>query len=74
MACKERPGHLMLAERASVGSISLCDCGTIHVAMGSVTVRLSPEVFCELVVMCRSAADMLMRQATAMERPVERVH
>ncbi len=62
MCQRDGSKSLVLAER-SLGTVSLCGCGTVHVGIGSVTMRLSPEAFCELVVLCRSAADQLLLQA-----------
>lgn len=55
--------NLVLAEFATLGHISLCSCGTLHVAVGSVTIRMAPEVFHEMIRMCHAAADQLMLQA-----------
>ena len=52
-----------LAERPAIGNVSLCGCGTVHVSVGGVTVRLAPEAFGEMLRMCQDAADRLMLQA-----------
>jgi hypothetical protein len=53
----------MLADRASLGNVSMCECGTIHLSVGGVTVRLAPEAFGEMLRMCQDAADRIMLQA-----------
>lgn len=43
----------VLAEKAGLGQVALCrDCSDIHLALGTVTLRLSPEAF-------KALADML---------------
>ncbi len=52
---------MKLAECEQLGEVSVCACGTLHVAVGSVTLRLSPEAFAGLVHMCQRAVDSMMR-------------
>ena len=53
----------LLAERTSLGQVSMCSCGTLHVSVGGVTLRMAPEAFGEMLRMCQDAADRLMLQA-----------
>ena len=71
MSC-EAQDNLLLAELASLGSVSVCACGTIHVSVGAVTLRLSPEAFGQMVSMCRKASDQMLIQA-AMAADVARL-
>ncbi len=75
MACNVEASNVQLASRSGLGEISMCGCGVIHVSIGAVSLRLVPEAFCELVVMCRSAADALLAYAHTPEfRQSEVVH
>ena len=64
MTCKQER-NLVLAELASLGSVSLCSCGTIHLAVGAVTLRLAPEAFGQMIRMCQDAADRMLLEAAA---------
>ncbi|WP_263410447.1 hypothetical protein [Terriglobus tenax] len=59
MACSASEERLMLAELEGLGGVSLCGCGTVHLSVGSVTVRLAPEAFLQAVKMCQQAAQQL---------------
>ena len=52
-----------LAERKTLGGVSMCSCGTIHLTVGGVTIRLEPEAFGEMLRMCQDAADRLILNA-----------
>ncbi|AFL86651.1 hypothetical protein Terro_0302 [Terriglobus roseus DSM 18391] len=52
-----------LAERKTLGGVSMCSCGTIHLTVGGITIRLEPEAFGEMVRMCQDAADRLTMSA-----------
>lgn len=54
----------VLSELPGLGSVALCDCGTVHVAVGAVTVRLAPEAFLQMMSMCRDAMENLSREMT----------
>ncbi len=49
-----------LAERPALGGVSLCNCGTVHVSVGSLTLRLAPEAFFEMLHMCQDAAAYMI--------------
>ncbi|MBE7181046.1 MAG: hypothetical protein INR71_07535 [Terriglobus roseus] len=75
MACMERQSHqLVLAENSHVGNVAVCGCGTIHVSLGAVSLRLSPEVFGEAVAMMRMAMQNLLRHGAEAEMANEIVH
>jgi hypothetical protein len=56
-------GTYMLAERKSIGSVAMCTCGTMHLTVGGVTLRLAPGAFGEMLRMCEEAADRLVMEA-----------
>ncbi len=62
MSCDSKR-NLMLAELESLGSVSLCACGTLHVSVGAVTLRLAPEAFGQMIRMCQNAADRMLLDA-----------
>lgn len=75
MACNDRESQqIVLAENRSVGNVSLCACGTIHVSIGAVSLRLAPEVFGEAAAMMRQALHNLLLQGRAVEMANELVH
>jgi hypothetical protein len=47
----------ILASRNDLGCVYECPCGTIHVAVGPVDLKLSPEMFLEAAAMLREAAE-----------------
>ncbi len=59
----ETERNFTLAELASLGSVTMCACGTIHLSVGVVTLRMAPEVFGQMVRMCQHAAQQLLLQA-----------
>jgi hypothetical protein len=64
MSC-EAERNFTLAELTSLGSVTMCACGTIHLSVGVVTLRMAPEVFEKMVQMCQKAAEQLLLQAIA---------
>lgn len=50
----------LLAEREGLGGVSLCGCGTLHLSVGGVTLRLAPEAFHAMLTMCQDAAQQLL--------------
>jgi hypothetical protein len=59
MACATSEERMMLAEAEGLGGVTLCACGTVHLSVGAVTVRLAPEAFLQAVKMCQQAAQQL---------------
>ena len=75
MSCKDAQSHqLVLAENNRVSSVSICGCGTIHLSLGAISMRLSPEVFGEVVQMMRTASQTLLRRGAELEVASEMVH
>ncbi len=56
-----------LADQPTVGRVRLCECNTIRLSIGPVTVNLSPEVFVQAVVLMRDAMDQYALIITAKE-------
>jgi hypothetical protein len=55
--------NLRLAERVTLGNVSVCSCGTMHVTVGGVTLRMAPDAFGEMVRMCQEATEALVLKA-----------
>ncbi len=53
--------NVVLAERDGLGRIHLCNCNSIHLKIGPVTVCLAPEAFAQAAVMVRDAMEQLAR-------------
>jgi hypothetical protein len=49
-----------LADRPTLGDVAMCTCGTIHLTVCGITIRLAPEAFGEMLRMCQDAAERLM--------------
>jgi hypothetical protein len=47
--------------RVSIGSVELCLCGSIHLTIGPLTLRLERDSLAELAVLVGDAADELRR-------------
>jgi hypothetical protein len=62
MSC-EADCNFTLAELSSLGNVTVCACGTIHLSVGVVTLRMAPEVFGQMVQMCQQAAEQLLLKA-----------
>lgn len=56
----------LLSDLPGLGSVSLCQCGTVHLEVGAVILRLAPEAFLQMMTMCRDAMTEL---AVEMETP-----
>ena len=49
-----------LAELRGVGSVQLCDCGSINLTLGGVTLHLDPDTFIKSSFLVNSAAERFM--------------
>lgn len=47
----------ILASRDNFGCVYECPCGTIHVAIGPIDLKLTPETFLEALSLLREAAE-----------------
>ena len=52
--------RVVLAEELGLGRIHLCECNSIHVNLGPVTVNLSPEAFTKMANMVNKATRKLV--------------
>lgn len=51
--------NVILADSPDLGRIRLCECNSIHMSIGPVTINLSPKAFAEAAAMMSSAMDQL---------------
>jgi hypothetical protein len=51
--------NVTLANYPGLGSVRLCECNSIHLNIGPVTVTLSPEAFVEAAILVRNAMEQL---------------
>ncbi len=53
--------NVVLAERPGLGRIRLCECDSIHVSVGPITLNLAPVAFAQMTELMRTALDQLVR-------------
>lgn len=51
--------NVILAERSGLGSIRLCECKSIHLSVGPVTINLAMEAFEQTATLIKQAMDTL---------------
>ena len=51
--------NVILADSPDLGRIRLCECNSIHMSIGPVTINLTPKAFAEAADMMSSAMDQL---------------
>ena len=59
---------------SNVGSVTLCDCGTVSLHVGGISVRMEMAVFAETVAMCQHALRSLPIQPTPQPGIPETLH
>jgi len=57
----------VLARSEGLGSVTVCDCGTISLHVGGVTLRLEPTAFIQLDTMVQDAIETLRSRALEIE-------
>ena len=51
--------NVILADRPGLGRIRLCECNSIHLTIGPVTINLEPSAFAQAVRLMREAMNRL---------------
>jgi hypothetical protein len=51
--------NIILADHPGLGRVRLCDCNSIHLSLGPVTINLDPHAFAQAVTLMRSAMEQL---------------
>jgi hypothetical protein len=59
---------------SNVGSVTLCDCGTVSLHVGGVSVRMEMNVFAEMVAMCQHALQALPVQPAPRREVTQTLH
>lgn len=68
--CPPRRQRIAGGEAATVEA---CACGTLHVTLGALTVRLRPEVVASLWETLGDALEVVSAGAPRLDRPAERL-
>jgi hypothetical protein len=50
---------VLLADCPGLGRVKLCECNSVHLTLGPVTVNLEPEAFAQAATLIRNAMDQL---------------
>lgn len=64
--------NVVLAEQSGTGKVRLCECSSIHLSVGPVTITMVPEMFAQLVVLVHEAMESLKVIVAAGELEGER--
>ncbi len=59
--------NLILAECTGLGTVRLCECKSIHLSIGPVTINLALEAFTQTATLIRQAMETLAVVAAAGE-------
>ncbi|MBB6143167.1 hypothetical protein HNQ77_001111 [Silvibacterium bohemicum] len=51
--------NVILADHPGLGRVRLCECNSIHLSIGPVTVNLAPDVFAQTAILIRNAMEQL---------------
>jgi hypothetical protein len=51
--------NVILADHPGLGRVQLCECNSIHLSIGPVTVNLAPEAFAQTAILIRNAMQQL---------------
>jgi hypothetical protein len=51
--------NVLLADHPGLGRVRLCECNSIHLTIGPVTVNLAPEAFAQTAILIRNAMEQL---------------
>ncbi|WP_213806741.1 hypothetical protein [Granulicella sp. dw_53] len=53
--------NIILADRPGLGRVHMCECRSIHLKLGPVTVTLAPEAFAQAGLLIRDALEELTK-------------
>ncbi len=51
--------NVVLADYPGLGRVRLCECDSIHLSIGPVTLNLAPDAFAQAAILIRNAMDQL---------------
>lgn len=52
--------NVVLADRPGLGRVKLCECNSVHLSLGPVTITLAPEAFAQAAILIRNAMDQFV--------------
>lgn len=55
----------LLANQQGVGTVRVCNCGSINLNIGAMTLHMSPDAFIRTAIMIRQAANEYVEQKEA---------
>jgi hypothetical protein len=53
--------NLTLAEQDGLGCVRVCECGSLNLNIGLVTIHLDPEAFLKTAALLRQAAEQYLK-------------
>jgi len=54
--------NMTLADYHGLGSVRICDCGSLNLNIGLVTLHLDPEAFLKTAALLRQAAEQYLKR------------
>lgn len=54
--------NMILAEHHGLGSIRICECGSLNLNIGLVTLHLDPEAFLKTAALLRQSAEQYLKR------------
>ncbi len=51
--------NVILAERSGLGAVRLCECKSIHLSVGPVTINMAVEAFAQTAILIKQAMETL---------------
>jgi hypothetical protein len=51
--------NVILADHPDLGRVQLCECNSIHLSIGPVTMSMTPQAFAQAAALMRNAMDQL---------------
>ena len=51
--------NVVLAERSGLGTVRLCECRSIHLSVGPVTINMAVEAFAQTATLIKQAMETL---------------
>lgn len=61
--------NIILADRPGLGRVRLCECNSIHISLGPVTINLEPSAFAQAAGLMREAMDYYSTIVAAKHAP-----
>ena len=69
----KRGSRVLLAEAPGLGEVSICACGTVTVALGSITLQMTPEALLAVVDMFESVAESPLLQVVQAREEIAKI-